>query len=39
MKDIYPWQRNDWARLQELRSVRCMVCCSRNKGIGKLIWR
>jgi DNA polymerase-3 subunit delta' len=37
MKDIYPWQKNDWARLQELRKRPAHgLLFKGSKGIGKL---
>jgi DNA polymerase-3 subunit delta' len=37
MKDIYPWQKNDWARLQELRRRPAHgLLFKGSKGIGKL---
>ena len=37
MKDIYPWQKNDWARLQELRKRPAHALLFKGtKGIGKL---
>jgi DNA polymerase-3 subunit delta' len=37
MKDIYPWQKNDWARLQELRRHPAHgLLFKGSKGIGKL---
>lgn len=37
MKDIYPWQKNDWARLQELRKRPAHgLLFKGTKGIGKL---
>ena len=37
MKKIYPWQNNDWARLQELRSRPAHgLLFKGSKGIGKL---
>lgn len=37
MKSIYPWQRNDWARLQELRKRPAHgLLFKGSKGIGKL---
>ena len=37
MKDIYPWQRNDWVRLQELRKRPAHgLLFKGTKGIGKL---
>ena len=37
MKDIYPWQKNDWARLQELRKRPAHGLLFKGaKGIGKL---
>ena len=37
MKDIYPWQTNDWARLQELRKRPVHGLLFKGaKGIGKL---
>lgn len=37
MKDIYPWQKNDWARLQELRKRPVHgLLFKGTKGIGKL---
>ena len=37
MKDIYPWQQNDWARLQELRKRPPHGLLFKGpKGIGKL---
>lgn len=37
MKDIYPWQKNDWARLQELRKRPAHALLFKgSKGIGKL---
>ncbi len=37
MKDIYPWQKNDWARLQELRKRPTHgLLFKGTKGIGKL---
>ena len=37
MKEIYPWQKNDWARLQELRKRPPHgLLFKGNKGIGKL---
>ncbi len=37
MKNIYPWQKNDWARLQELRKRPAHgLLFKGNKGIGKL---
>ena len=37
MKDIYPWQKNDWTRLQELRKRPLHgLLFKGTKGIGKL---
>jgi DNA polymerase-3 subunit delta' len=37
MKDIYPWQKNDWTRLQELRKRPAHALLFKGtKGIGKL---
>ena len=37
MKEIYPWQKNDWARLQELRKGPAHgLLFKGSKGIGKL---
>src|SRR5450759_80712 len=37
MKYIYPWQKNDWARLQELRKRPAHALLFKGtKGIGKL---
>lgn len=37
MKDIYPWQKSDWARLQELRKRPAHgLLFKGSKGIGKL---
>ena len=37
MKDVYPWQKNDWARLQELRKRPAHgLLFKGSKGIGKL---
>jgi DNA polymerase III subunit delta' len=37
MKNIYPWQKNDWARLQELRKRPAHgLLFKGTKGIGKL---
>jgi DNA polymerase III subunit delta' len=37
MKDIYPWQKNDWLRLQELRNRPVHgLLFKGSKGIGKL---
>jgi DNA polymerase-3 subunit delta' len=37
MNDIYPWQKNDWARLQELRKRPAHgLLFKGSKGIGKL---
>jgi len=37
MKDNYPWQKNDWARLQELRKRPAHgLLFKGTKGIGKL---
>jgi DNA polymerase III subunit delta' len=37
MKDIYPWQKNDWSRLQELRKRPTHgLLFKGTKGIGKL---
>lgn len=37
MKDIYPWQKNDWARLQELsKRPPHGLLFKGTKGIGKL---
>ena len=37
MKDIYPWQKNDWARLGELRKGPAHgLLFKGSKGIGKL---
>jgi DNA polymerase-3 subunit delta' len=37
MKGIYPWQKNDWARLQELRKRPAHgLLFKGTKGIGKL---
>ena len=37
MKEIYPWQENDWARLQELcKRPPHGLLFKGNKGIGKL---
>ena len=37
MTDIYPWQKNDWARLQELRKRPLHgLLFKGSKGIGKL---
>lgn len=37
MKEIYPWQKNDWARLQELRKRPPHgLLFKGTKGIGKL---
>jgi DNA polymerase-3 subunit delta' len=37
MKDIYPWQKNDWVRLQELRKRPAHgLLFKGTKGIGKL---
>lgn len=37
MKDVYPWQKNDWARLQELSKRPAHgLLFKGSKGIGKL---